>query len=211
MTSKRMYFLLLGLTFLMIVGLLGSAYEINGLLGKHATKLANLKAQTETLANQQVGLKKAKQEVATYSDLEKITQQIVPQDKDQAEAVREIISIAANAGVPLTTINFPASTLGATTGTVAPSGGTSPQAAITAKPSLSQLTAVPNIPGVYQLPITLQNDSDTEVTYNQFYSFLSGLEKNRRTAQVSNIVIQPDTKSRNNLTFTLTLSEYIKP
>lgn len=216
MTPKRMFFLLIGLTSLTLVGLVGGAYGINSLLGKQAKTLADLKSQAQTLSQQQQGLTKAKQDVAKYGPLEKITEQIVPQDKDQAEAVREIVNIASAAGVSLSTINFPASSLGGTgaagAGAAAPATtGTSPQAAASTKTTPSQLTAVPNIPGVYQLQITLQNDSDTEVSYNQFYNFLSGLENNRRTAQVSNIIIQPDSKNRNNLTFTLTLNEYIKP
>jgi hypothetical protein len=210
-----MFFLLVALTVLSMAGLIGGAYGINGLLAKQAKTLADLKSQAQTLSQQQQGLTKAKQDVAKYAPLEKITEQIVPQDKDQAEAVREIVNIAANAGVSLSSISFPASSLGATgtgsTGAAPAAGSTSPQAAASAKPTLSQLTAVPNIPGVYQLQITLQNDSDTEVSYNQFYNFLSGLENNRRTAEVSNIIIQPDSKNRNLLTFTLTLSEYIKP
>lgn len=215
MTPKRMFFLLVALTILILAGLVGGAYGINSLLAKQSKTLGNLKSQAQTLSQQQQGLTKAKRDVAKYAPLEKITEQIVPQDKDQAEAVREIVNIAANAGVSLSSISFPASSLGATgaagTGAAPATAGTSPQAAVSAKPTLSQLTAVPNIPGVYQLQITLQNDSDTEVSYNQFYNFLSGLENNRRTAQVSNIVIQPDSKNRNDLTFTLTLNEYIKP
>lgn len=210
MNAKRTYFLLIGLLVLSLFGLVGGAYVLNNLLGNQAGKLASLKAETETLNEQQVGLKKAKQDITTYADLDKITQQIVPQDKDQAEAVREIVNIAGSAHVQLTSISFPASTLGAGVA-LTPGTGSSPSAALGAKPALSQLIAVPNIPGVYQLQITIQNDTDTEVTYSQFYNFLSGLEKNRRTAEVSSIVIQPDPANRNYLTFNLTLNEYIKP
>lgn len=208
MNAKRMHWLLLGLVALAVLVFLGGAYAVNGSLGRQATKLANLKLESQTLQEQQVGLTKAKKDIATYSDLEKITKQIVPQDKDQAVAVREIVNIAAKAGVTLTSITFPASSLGAASGT---SPGSSVPSALTAKPSLSQLTAVPNIPGVYQLQIILQNDDDTAVSYSRFYQFLSGLESNRRTAEVANIVIQPNNNNRNLLTFVLTINEYIKP
>jgi len=212
MNAKRTYYLLIGLLILSLLGLVGGAYTINGLLGKQATKLADLKQETTALNEQRVGLKKAKQDIATYSSLSQITHQIVPQDKDQAQTVREIVNIAARADVTLTTINFPQSTLGSTTAP-APAGGAtgSPLAAISAKPTPSQLVTVPNLPGVYQLQITIQNNSDTEVTYPQFYQFLSGLERNRRTALVSAISISPDPDNRNVLTFSLTLNEYIKP
>ena len=208
-----MYFVLIGLLALSLLGLMGGAYALNGLLGTQATKLADLKQETTTLNSQRVGLKKAKEDIATYSSLNQITKQIVPQDKDQAQTVREIVNIAARAGVTLTNIDFPASTLGATT-PVAAAGGTStttPQAAISAKPTTSQLAPVPNLPGVYQLQIVIQNNVDTEVTYPQFYNFLSGLEVNRRTALVSAITITPDPNDRSVLIFSLTLNEYIKP
>lgn len=205
-----MYFMLIGLIALALVAFIGGAYEINGLLGKQAAHLANIKLQDQTLEQQKVGLVRAKKDITTYSQLEKVTRQIVPQDKDQALAVREIIGIADKAGVSITSVNFPASTLGSTV-----SGGTgvTPSAAASAstKPALSQLTPVPNIPGVYQLQIVLQNNSDTPTTYPKFYNFLAGLEKNRRTAEVSNIVIQPGSSNRTLLTYTLTINEYIKP
>lgn len=213
MNAKRMYFVLIGLLVLSLLGLIGGAYALNGLLGKQAIKLADLKQETTTLNSQRVGLKKAKQDIATYSSLSQMTSQIVPQDKDQAQTVREIVNIASRAGVTLTNIDFPASTLGSTVAPAVPAaGGTStPQAAISAKPTTSQLVAVPNLPGVYQLQIVVQNNVDTEVTYPQFYNFLSGLEVNRRTALVSAITITPDPNDRSVLIFSLTLNEYIKP
>lgn len=217
MTSKRMHFVLIGLVGLLVVGLVGGAYGVNVLLGKQSKQLVNLKAQDQTLNQQQIGLVKAKKEIATYSELEKITKQIVPQDKDQAESVREIVNIAGQNGITLSTINFPASTLGSSTvpsagaSSSATAGGTSPSAAISAKPSLSQLITVPGILGVYQLQITLQDNADSPVSYDKLYNFLTALENNRRTAQVSSVVIQPVSTNRNLLTFTLTLNEYIKP
>jgi hypothetical protein len=215
MNAKRTHFLLIGLFVVLVGGLVGGAYEVNGFLGTRATKLADLKLQEQQLESQQTGLKKAKQDVTTYGALSNITKQIVPQDKDQAQTVREIVNIAASAGVHITTIAFPQSTLGtapaAKPGAAPVSGAATPSAAISSKSALSQLVAVPNIPGVYLLQITVSNDPDTEVTYPQLYNFLSGLENNRRTALVSDIVINPDAANRNLLEFTLTLNEYIKP
>lgn len=215
MNSKRMYFLLLGLSVLSVIALLGGAYLIDNLLSGQAKHLADLKGQEQVLSAQQAGLAKAKREIAQYQPLEQITKSIVPQDKDQAEAVREIVNIAKNSGITLSNISFPASTLGTSTagsaaGSTSAPAASAPSAAAT-KSSLSQLLPVKNIPGVYQLQITIQNNEDSVVTYNQLYSFLSQLENNRRTAVVSSLVIQPSASNRNMLTFILTLSEYIKP
>ena len=211
MSSKRLYFVLLGLIGLLCVGLLAGVYGINGLLTDQANQLTGLKAKSQALGLEQQSLIKAKKDIQKYGDLEKIAQAVVPQDKNQAEAVREIVNIAAANGVSLAAINFPTSTLGTAVGggVVTPA---SPLAANNSKAgSLSQLQPVKNIPGVYQLLITVQGDSAHPVPYNQLIGFLSSLEHNRRTAQVSTISMQPSATNPNLLTFTLGLSEYIKP
>jgi hypothetical protein len=216
MTPKRLYFLLIGLIGLLLVGLLAGTYGTNSLLISQAGKLTNLKAKNLALSQEQLGLSKAKEEVKKYSSLEQITQAIVPEDKDQALTVREIVNLANQFGVNLASINFPESSLGNTTAVsttgVAPAGASSSESAANAKlNNLSQLTAVPKIPGVYELPITVAGDPNKPVTYSAFISFLTGLEHNRRTAQVSTISLAPSTTNPELLTFTLTLNEYIKP
>lgn len=209
MNSKRLHWLLIGVFGLLFVGLLAGTYETNVLLGSQASKLVSLKAKSLALATEQQGLIKAKKDIITYSSLEKIAKSVVPQDKDQAESVREIVNIAGAYGISLAAINFPASTLGTATAPVA--GSTSVDNVKTASTSLSQVQAVKNIPGVYQLQITVVGDPAKPVDYDKFVSFLAALEHNRRTAQVSTIAIQPNTVNRSLLTFTLTLNEYIKP
>ncbi|PIZ63766.1 hypothetical protein COY17_00150, partial [Candidatus Saccharibacteria bacterium CG_4_10_14_0_2_um_filter_52_9] len=179
-----------------------------------ANKLTALKAKSVALDQQSESLTKAKKSITTYADLQKVTQQIVPEDKSQAAAVREIVNIAAANGISLGSITFPASTLGNTpTGTTASTA--KPAAAAPATNSktgaLSQLQPVKDISGVYQLIITVQGDSNKPVPYNKFVNFLADLEHNRRTAQVSTINLTPETTNRNLVTFTLTINEYIKP
>lgn len=205
MNSKRVYFLMAGLLVLLGLALLGGAYGANALLQQRAKKLTDLKLQEQEIGQQQLSLAKAKQDIQQYASLEKIAQSIVPQDKDQAEAVRELVNIAGQNGVRLSNISFPSSTLGS--GSAAGSGGSSSPASSS---PLTQVTPVSGISGVYQLQISVQQDSTQPITYAQFIGFLTALENNRRTAQVSSISILP-TSDRSHLTFTLTLNEYIKP
>jgi hypothetical protein len=224
MSSKRLHTVLIATLVLLFVGLLGGAYGINKLLISEANKLLVLKAKSQALTQEQTSLNQAKKDIKRYDNLNKIAQAVVPQDKNQAEAVREIVNIAATNGVTLAAINFPASTLGnLPSGAAAPAASSSASPGTSAAPApaastasnktanLSQLTALKNIPGVYQLPITINNDSAHPVPYDRFSSFLSDLEHNRRTSQVQTISIQPDSKNRGYITFSLTLSEYIKP
>jgi hypothetical protein len=209
-----MYFLLIGTVVMMMGLLIGGTYLVNSLLTKKAANLTALKAKSEALSQEQISLKKAKKDLAAYTDLYKITRAVVPEDKNQAEAAREIVSIADANGVSLASINFPASTLGTstvptgTTGTATPA----PAGSLNSKTTkLSQLTPVKNIPGVYNLVITVNSDVNAPVPYNQFINFLSDLEHNRHTAEVSSITLQPDKNNRNLLSFSLNLNEYIKP
>lgn len=197
MNAKRANLLLWVALGVLMLGLLLATYSVSGMLSAKSGTLASSKADAEQLRNQQAGLVKSKQDIARYSELEKITTAIVPQDKDQAQAVREITNIAAANRISLTTITFPSSTLGAR------SAGS--------RANLSQLTAVKNISGVYNLQITIGNNANTTVSFSQLDAFLRGLENNRRTAAVSSLSIQPQANSANRLVFTLIINTYIKP
>jgi len=217
MSSKRLYYLLIGLITVLFVGLLAGTYGANSLLSNQADKLTALKAKSMALTEEQLTLNEAKKDVQKYASLEQIAQTVVPEDKDQAEAVREITNIAAASGVSLASINFPASTLGTSTDVTSTSStgaaATAPAISSANSPTdrLSQLVPVKDIPGVYELQITVAGDPNKPVAYNQFLDFLTALEYNRRTAQVSTITLAPSATNDSLLTFSLTLNEYIKP
>ncbi len=202
MSSKKLYYLLIVAVSLVTLGLFGVAYGANSLLQSEAQKLAAAKANSEALNVQQVELAKNKSDIKKYSELNKIAQTIVPQDKDQAQAVREIVSIANQSGIrQLSSVSFPASTLGVT----------GAGAAKASPNGITQVTPVKGISGVYDLQITVALDGTSRVSYATFLNFLSRLEQNRRTAQVNSITVQPDTLNPSQVAFTLVIDEYIKP
>jgi len=205
--------LMLGIITIFVVGIIGGAYEVNGLLQHKSTALVNLKLEDQVLSSQQVGLTKAKKDVATYNGLNQIAKTIVPQDKDQAQAVLEISNLASASGIrQLGSITFPASSLGglgnSSASTTTPPTSTSTS---TTKNNLTQLTPVVGISGVYQLQITITQSSDDAVPYTQFINFLSKLEQNRRTAQVNSITLTPNVNDSSKVAFTLVINEFIKP
>lgn len=210
MTAKRVNIILMAVLAISLVGLAAGTYGISGLITNKSQELARSKGRLDKLNAQQTGLVTSKRDIARYADLEKITKTIVPQDKDQAQAVREITRIASSNKIALTTITFPSSTLG--TAPVA-AAGSAPvaAAATTAVPNLSQLTRVANIPGVYNLQITVGNNANNTVSFNQLDAFLRALETNRRTAAVSSISIQPQPENPSRFVFTLVINTYIKP
>lgn len=198
MKAKQLYYILFGSCCLAALALVGAAYEANSVLAGQASKLSQLRARSVTLSAQQSALIQDKKDIAKYSELNTIAESVVPQDKDQAGAVRQIVNIAAANNIKLSSITFSASTLGQTTSGVS-------------APSLTQLSPVKGIPGVYNLQITITQNSTASVPYNSFLSFLSGLEQNRRTAEVTSITVTPDSKQPNNVSFTLVVNEFIKP
>jgi hypothetical protein len=173
---------------------------------------------------QQADLVKSKKDIATYSELYKIARGVVPQNKDQAQTVRQIVKLASDNGVVLQSISFPSSTLG---GSGAAASTRPAQAGAAASPasggggaSLSQLAPVPKIPGVYKMSLVVTSSSTAGnlANYRQLINFLDDLEQNRLTALVSTIAITPN--GGNNgasavasglFSFTLTLDVYIKP
>lgn len=201
MTSKKLYFVLIAAVVLATLGLFAVGYGANVLLQSEAKKLAAAKANSAALETQKIELAKNKSDITKYSELSKIAEAVVPQDKDQAQAVREIVNIANQSGIrQLSSITFPTSTLGTKLPGAAAAGG-----------GLTQVTPVKGIQGVYGLQLTVTLDAANQVPYNTFIAFLSKLEQNRRTAQVSSVTVTPDTRNPNMVSFTLIIDEYIKP
>lgn len=212
MNSKKVFYIMLG-----AVGLLGILLVTTVLLGdkvlkKQADKLTALKLDNAVLESQQTALVQAKKDIETYAELEAIAKKVVPQDKDQARATREIVNLAKESGIRISSVSFPASNLGTFVPKPAATEGDSSAApAAPAAPPLTQVKAVDGIPGVYQLEISVISDPTSPTNYDDIITFLDKLEQNRRTAHVSQITIQPEAQNRSALSFNLLLTVYVKP
>lgn len=206
---------MLGVLGLMSVLVIATVVLGDSFLRKQSQKLLDLKLNNQVIEAQQTSLVQAKKDLEKYNELEAIAKQIVPQDKDQARAVRELINLANQSGISIASIGFPASNLGqqAAVKAVTPSenAAASTTPAAPAAPPVTQVKPVEGIKGLYQLEIVVVSDATRPATYPRMIDFLSRLEQNRRTAQVAQISIQPDTVDRNALNFTLTITLFIKP
>jgi len=197
-----MFYVLFAAVIALGITVFGSAYIANIVLTNKTAALSKVKAQNQVVDDLQIALIKNKSDIKEYSELNKIAKSIVPQDKDQTQTVREIVKIADENGIPrLTSVTFPASTLGAV------GGNTS----AVATGGITQVTPILGMTGVYALPITVTNGQNDQVTYSRFLTFLAGLENNRRTAQVTSIIITPDSANPNLISFSIVVNEYIKP
>ncbi|MGH7239545.1 MAG: hypothetical protein ACREHG_05710, partial [Candidatus Saccharimonadales bacterium] len=144
MTAKKFNIVMVALVVVLCLAMIIGAYEAKSILANHSQKLINLQLQQASLDDEQTQLTSAKTEIKKYAPLAAIAKSIVPQDKNQAEAVREIVNIAGNNNIVLSSITFPKSDL----------GSSSPKSAASSTVNLSQLTLVKGLSGVYQLPIT---------------------------------------------------------
>jgi uncharacterized membrane protein YuzA (DUF378 family) len=194
MDARRLNYVLLGLIGVSMLLLLGGTYGASAVLQSQAKHLNDAKAHSIALDEKQQQLSKALTDIAKYQSLADIAKSIVPQDKDQAQAVGEIVKLAEANGIKLGAITFPSSTLGGKTSA-----------------TQSQLKAVKGISGVYSLDIAIQSDAASPIKYANFLTFLDGLEHNRRTALVNGISLQPTASDPSTLSFTLNVSEYVKP
>lgn len=207
LTSKQFFYVMAATTILLIVGI-GALTSLSlSLLKKQGETLTKLKEDQLVLKNREESLNRAEIDIKKYAELEKISKAIVPQEKDQARTVREIVAIAQETGIPLESITFPESTLGALKSSKSAKKSTIPSG----DPDKTQLTIVPETKGLYAMDITIQSDSKSPIAYNRLLLFLEKLEQNRRTAHVTNISVQPFKDNRSLVTFSINLNVYIKP
>lgn len=198
MTPRKLYYALLACLILAGIGLLATGYIADSLLTKKAMTLKQLKAEVENQSTLQSELSKNKRQLREYSALNQIAKTIVPQEKDQAVTIREISRMASESGIPkLSSITFPASTLGGATG-------------VASANNISQLTPVKGLASVYSLPVTVTLSSTNSVSYSQFMVFLDKLEQNRRTAQVTSVNITPLASDPSRISFNLVINKYVK-
>lgn len=211
MTPKRVFLLMIGLIGVTSASIISAIYFGNKMLVQESNKLVDLKATNQVFEDQEASLAKAKRDIEKYKNLEEITQTIVPRDKDQARATREVVALAAESGIGIKSVTFPTSNLG--NKVTAPSNQENSGSETSQQPAnpISQAKPVQGINGVYSLEINIAPAGS--VNYYQFISFLAKLEKNRRTAQVTRIKIEPKPSPANNpqLTFSLTINIFLKP
>lgn len=205
MNSRKLFFVLCALILIVNAAGVGALVYGNKILTKQNSKLTDLKIEASSLEAVQRSLVNAKKDIQTYSEVESVAKTIVPQEKDQARTVREIVKLATESGISISSISFPSSSLGNKAGSTPGGAASIPSTSIN-----TQTQKVDGINNVERLEVTVSSDSGKPVPYDNFGDFLERLEQNRRTSQVTNINIQPVSDNRNFLTFTLTLNVYIK-
>jgi hypothetical protein len=204
MNSKRFRLILIGIFALCVIGFAAVCFMGLSLLSQKSTEMVDLKLQNKKAEAQLANLTISKKDIEKYSYFKSVASSVIPNDKDQAQAVLEIDQIAEASGLGIQSITFPSSSLGGIVGATVKGP----------KSALSQAVPVTGIAGLYSLQLTVTPLSGSsvpanrQVTYSKMLDFLSRIENNRRTAQVSQVIIQP---SNGLLNFSLELNIFIKP
>jgi hypothetical protein len=218
MTAQRLRLILLALLGLGIVVFLATASLGLSKLSTKSEAMVGLKNQSQLLEAQLDSLSSAKKEIQQYSYFKEAAKTVIPADKDQARAVLDLSQFADQSGFLIGGITFPTSTLNAPALRTAP--GTAANAA-TASPSqvISQAKPVSSIPGLYSIELTVTPQTGCEIpankqiTYPKMISFMQKVEHNRRTAQISQVIIEPVSNQQctEQFNFNLTVNIFIKP
>ena len=206
MTAKRAYFIMIAMLILASAGALAAVYFGNMLMQKDANKLVNTKLGNISATTEEQNYMEARKELEKYSALNSIIQQILPKDKDQAQAVSELYQIGNETGIAVSQIQFPPSTLGLT---AAETGSTVKS---TSSSGITQAVAVAGMPGVLGITIniTLQPLSGKSISFNNMIDFLQDVEANRRSMEINQVAVQSDTQN-GGITFSATLTIFVKP
>ena len=216
MNAKRLRLVLLGLIGLSVVLFFAICFLGLSKLSAQSQKMVSLKLQSKVLDYQLTSLVQAKKQVQqVYSYINSVASEVIPNDKDQAQAVLEINQIAQQSGIAIGSISFPASSLGGATVAGASAAGASTSSLI------SQARPVPGINGLYAIQLTITPQTGTQlppeqqVTYAKMLDFLSRIEKNQRTAQITQVTVDPigagTGGAASSISFTITVNIFIKP
>lgn len=211
-SARQLRFLLLVLMGLAAVGFIATVVLGLDALSKKSSELVALKLKSKTLDAQLTSLGVAKKQVEQYSYFNEVAKTVLPTDKDQAKAVLTIFQLANESGIALASITFPTSSLGGSTSSASATGS--------ASSAISQAVPVEGIKGLYSLQLTITPDiavtvpSDRVATYPKFLNFLRKIERDRRTAQITGVTIQPRNEPilpDQAINFTLIINIFMRP
>jgi len=227
MNPKKAYRYILAV---FVLGIAGSGWLVqyaSTWLTESSVELTSLRSEVQQLEQKRISLEDAKLTLNVERKAIDTLSKVIPTDKDQARIVKEIYQIAAQSGLSIDSVGFPASTLGnqtapATTVTATPAttGSDKPansaDAAATPVPtppkSISQATPVKDIPGVQSIDLTIGTINSvtlppaTGVRYNEMIAFMKLIERNQRTIQIRSLGIGQGEVVNGEATFNLDIA-----
>lgn len=208
-TPKKIYYLMISLIFITILLIFSSIYLGRQLLLKSQSSLVEAKLYNYTQEKTEEIFRKNQKLLNENADIAQILSNIVPSEKDQARAVRELNAIAEANNLNVVSVSFPRSDLltpAKTTETK--TDQSSNDKALDQSKSISQAKPIKGMNGVYSIELTTEISSKDgqRIPTDQILSLLQNIENNRRNMRIGSINI-----SSNGETINLKLMIFIKP
>lgn len=201
MTPRRLHFILLSGIGMLVVGVAVLLWFGNIYLHNKSQALIEAKLDNYSTEELERVYQRANKDLESYRSLGETLSKVLPKEKDQAMAVRELYKIASETNISIESINFAASTLGQKT-----TGPSNTASAIT------QAKPVQGIDGVLGIDISIsaKGPGTKPIAYNDMIAFLQKVELNRRSMMIKEISISP-AKALDGVTFNATLTTFVKP
>lgn len=192
MTTKKAHYGLLGLLVLVIVAIGLAMYFSRVFLKSNSDSLVNAKLELYKIDETEYIYRKNQAILQENQETADILASVLPQEKDQAKAVREITQIASDNGLSVKAIRFPGSDLVITNKPVAAQtqGSTTTPQATPSGPTISQAKPVNGLNNVLGIAVEIELTSarsGAQISTDQVLSFLQQIENNRRNIRVTSI------------------------
>ncbi len=172
MKSKRLFWILIALNVLMVVGIIGTFSFASKIAKTKSAAIAVKKAQISNNEKSLDNFQTLEHALNQNKEVEDIAAKVLPQDKEQSVVIKEINKFATAADINLDDLTF-----------VAGSGPT------TTKTSTPTLTTPSGLKGVYVLKVQITGKN---TSINNMLDFMKLIEDNRRRMQVTSISIKPN-------------------
>lgn len=195
MTAKNTHKMLMIMLILLIVVAISALFVSNFMMQKSANNLVRAKLDNVGYDSEEQTYLQARKDLGEYTVLNEIIQKILPQSKDQAQAVSELYKIGDETGIKTASITFPSSTLGQKSNSS----------------TVTQAKSVDGMPGVLGIDIAIELEpaSGASISYDSMINFLQKVELNRRNMQIKQITVNADTLN-GGVTFNMTLTIFVK-
>lgn len=179
-SAKKVYYLLIVGFLVLTAGIFAMLYFSKNFLSAAEDELISAKLEIIKQEEIETTYRENINNLEKYSETASVLEEVIPKEKDQARAVREIDAIAKQNGMAINTLTFPSSDLNKTTA----SGGTAaPNTAVSQAKPVKGLNGVLGI----EVNVELRSQSERPITTDQLLSMLRAIENNRRNMRVTSI------------------------
>lgn len=181
-SPKKVYFLLIAIFFVVGASIAAMLYLSKNFLSVSEDELVEAKLEIAKQEETERIYRENINNLEEFSKVATILEEVIPQEKDQARAVREIDLIAKQNGLAINTLSFPSSDLNKP----APASGAAAQPINNAVSQAKPIAGLPGVLGI-NINIELRSSNNSSISTDQLLGMLRDLENNRRNMRVTSI------------------------